>query len=135
MPPDPRRRLRHEVIDQERDVFRTLPQGRQVDDDDAQTVVEVFAKALFGNGAFNIEVRRRDDPRVDTNRPARADRPYLAVLKNAQQLDLHGERHLSDLIEEDGAAVRLLEDALAIGCRAGERAAAVPAELGFEQWL
>ena len=47
----------------------------------------------------------------------------LALLQHAQQLHLHRRRRVADLVEEHRAAVRLLEDALAIGDRAGERAA------------
>ena len=45
--------------------------------------------------------------------PAAADRTHLAFLQHAQQLDLQRRRRLADLVEEHGAAVRLLEDALA----------------------
>ena len=40
-----------------------------------------------------------------------ADRPDLAVLEHAQQLALEAEAHVADLVEEERAAVRLLEEA------------------------
>ena len=65
----------------------------------------------------------------------RADRPHLALLQHAQQLHLQRRRRVADLVEEHRAAVRLLEDALVIGHRAGERAAHVAEQLGLEQRL
>src|SRR5262249_13624506 len=46
---------------------------------------------------------------------------------------LHAERQLPDLVEEDGAAVRRLEQALAVAVGAGERAADVAEELALEE--
>jgi hypothetical protein len=55
------------------------------------------------------------------------------VLEDAQQLRLDRERRLADLVEEDGAAARVLEEAAAIAFGAGERAADVPEELALEE--
>ena len=49
----------------------------------------------------------------------RAERPDLALLQHAQQLGLQRERQLADLVEEDGAAVGLDEQAVAV--RRGRR--------------
>src|SRR4029453_13569073 len=62
-----------------------------------------------------------------------AGRLDLAVREHAQQLPLHAERQLADLVQEDRPAVRRLEQALAVAVRAGERAAEVPEELALEQ--
>ena len=62
----------------------------------------------------------------------RADAPDLALLEHAQQLGLDAERQLADLVEEDGAAVRRLEEALAVAIGAGEGAAHVAEQLGLD---
>ena len=62
-----------------------------------------------------------------------ADRPHLAFLQHAQQLDLQRRRHLADLVEKHRAGVRGLKHALRIGDRAGERALDVAEQLGLEQ--
>ena len=62
-----------------------------------------------------------------------ANRPELALLQHPQQLGLQPQRHLADLVEQDRAAVRQLEQALAPGARAGERAALVAEELGLQE--
>ncbi len=59
---------------------------------------------------------RRDDAHVDPLRPIAADPLELALLKEAQQLDLDRERDLADLVEEQRALVGLLEPALALRC-------------------
>jgi len=41
--------------------------------------------------------------------PFSPDAPQLAFLDHAQQPELHRRRHLADLVQEDRAAVRLLE--------------------------
>ncbi len=65
----------------------------------------------------------------------RADAADLALLEHAQEPELHRRRHLADLVEEDRAAVRLLEEALALAGGAGEGAARVAEQLGLEQRL
>src|SRR5262249_30213457 len=69
--------------------------------------------------------------RPDRTRPSQA--LVLAVLEDAQQLRLHGEAHLPDLVEEEDAAVRLVEATGARRERAGEGALLVSEELRFEE--
>jgi hypothetical protein len=57
----------------------------------------------------------------------------LAFLQGPQQLDLEGRRGVADFVEEQRAAVGLLEKADAIFMGAGECALLVAEELGFEQ--
>ena len=57
------------------------------------------------------------------------------LLQHAQQLDLRALGNLADLVEEERAAVGLLEAPLAPRDRAGERAALVAEELALEQPL
>ena len=58
-------------------------------------------------------MRGGDDADVDADRPLAADAHDFAVLHDAQQAHLRGERQLADFVEEQGAAVGLLEPALA----------------------
>ena len=52
-----------------------------------------------------------DDPHVDAPRQVLADPAHFALLQHAQQLGLGARRQLADLVEEQRAAVRLLEQA------------------------
>ena len=65
---------------------------------------------------------RRDQPDVDLDRRARADRIDLAVLHGAQQLDLHVGRQVADLVEEQRAGMGLDELAGVLFGGAGEGA-------------
>ena len=56
-----------------------------------------------------------------------------AGLQHAQQLDLQLQRHLGDLVEEQRAAVRALEEALVLAVGAGEAALLVAEQLALDQ--
>ena len=62
-----------------------------------------------------------------------ADRSHRALLEHAQQLDLHLERHLADLVEKQRAAVGLDEQAGLVALRVRERAADVAEQLALER--
>ena len=74
--------------------------------------------------------------RMSARCSARAAEPHeLALLEHAQQLGLDRRRHLADFVEEQHAAVGLL-DASRLGAdRAGERAALVAEQLRLEELI
>ena len=76
--------------------------------DDVEAVIEILAEAAGLDLLDQPLVGRGDDADVDLARVARADRLDLARLQHAQQLDLRLERHLADLVEEQGAAIGIL---------------------------
>ena len=78
-------------------------------------------------------MRGADQADTDRNRCLAADPHDAAFLQRAQQLDLHGQWHVADLIEKQRAAVGLLEHALLGSCGASECAFLVTEQLGFEQ--
>jgi hypothetical protein len=59
----------------------------------------------------------------------------LVLLQHAEELRLHRERHLADLVEQDRAAARRLEEPTVVLARAGERPAPMAEELALEQRL
>src|SRR5262249_36311886 len=62
-------------------------------------------------------------------------RSELLTLDGPQQLDLFLEGHVADLVQEQGAVVGLLKQAVVIGHGIGEGALAMAEKLGFEQVL
>src|SRR4030095_8411013 len=62
-----------------------------------------------------------------------ADRAVLAVLEDAQELGLHGDRHVPDLVEEERPAVGHLVEALLVAVRARECALDVTEELALDE--
>jgi len=124
-----------EVVHQQRDVVAAAIQGRQIDRDDVQPVVEVGAEAALGHLLLEIAVGRGDHPQVDLDRLARTHRIDLALLQHPQQLDLDGVGRLAYLVEEDGAALGLPAETVMIAVGAGERSLDVTEELALEQGL
>ena len=102
-----------EVLGERADVARAIAQRRDDDRKHRQAVVQVFAERLRLDHRRQVAVRGGDDPDVDVHRPLAADADHFAVLHDAQQAHLRGERQLADLVEEQRAAVGLLEPALA----------------------
>jgi hypothetical protein len=76
-----------------------------------------------------------DQPHVGPNRLVAADPLERLLLQQAQDLALQGRRHVADLVQEQRAAVALLElaDAAAVG--AGEGALLVPEQLALQELL
>ena len=95
--------------------------------------VQVFAQLPLAERRIQVDVGRADQPEVRLNDAAAADRPELAVLQHAKQLDLQAGRHLADLVEQQGAAIGQFHQTGLVGHRAGEGAALVPEQLGFDQ--
>ena len=62
-----------------------------------------------------------------------ADPAHVAVLEHAQQARLQRELHVADLVEEQRAAVRLLEETRLGDFRIGEGAACVAEQFVFDQ--
>src|SRR5271168_5552782 len=118
---------------EQRNIFAAFAQGRQVDGDDAETVVEVLAEAAFGDFLGEIFVGGGNDAHVHVAFFGAAERADFSFLQDAVELHLHGEAHVADLVHEKRAAVCSLKKAAAIFIGAGEGAAQVAEEFGFEQ--
>src|SRR5690606_35626463 len=96
---------------------------------------EVLAETPGLDLLGEVAVGRRDHAHVDLDRLVRADAPDLALLERAQELRLQIEAQLAELVEADGAALGVLEEALTRHDRAGERALLEAEELGLDQVL
>jgi hypothetical protein len=125
--------LAEDVIDEEAEVARALAEGRQAKDRDGEAVEEILAEAAGSHLGHQVAVGRGDHPDVDLARVRLADALDLPFLKDPQELDLGGEGELAELVEEEGAAVGRLEDALLVVGGAGEGAAGVAEEGGFDE--
>ena len=124
-----------EVSGEQRNVFATFRQARQMDADDVEPVIEVFAERTLFDEALEVLVRRRDDAYVDAHRRVSADAIELSVGEYAQQARLRIGRHVADLVEEQRAAVGLFESSDALLCSAGERAFLVAEQFRFDEVL
>ncbi len=121
------------MIGQDRNVDRAIAQRRHRDGHHVQAIQQIVAKTFFGGRDLQIRIRRRDHPRVHLNGLRTAHSLDLAFLQNAQQFGLDLHRNLSDFVQQNGAAMRLLEAPHPIVHRASERSLGVPKQFGFDQ--
>ena len=126
----------HEVVDERRNVLAPLTQSGHVERDHGQAEVEVLAEAPGRQlVSFQVFVRRCQHPDVDIDRIAAAHPLEPLLFEYPQDLGLRGERHVRDLVEEQGAPVGLFEaSAAAAGCP-GEGALDVAEEFALDQFL
>ena len=80
-----------------------------------------------------VLVRRGEHAHVDVHHVLAADARDLAALQGAEHLRLRHEVHVADLVEEERAAVRLLEEPALLLLRAGEGAALVAEQLALDE--
>ena len=78
----------------------SIAQRRQLHCQPVQTVIQILAQAAVGHFDVQVAVRRTDQPEVDFDRLASAQRQDLPVLQYAQQPGLHRQRHIADFVEK-----------------------------------
>ena len=100
-----------EGVDEERDVFLAIPQAGHGDIDDIEPVEEVVAEFAFADHFFEALVGGGDEADVGLEGLVAADALEDAGIEGAQDFDLGVGVDLADLIEEERAAVGLLETA------------------------
>ncbi len=120
--------------DQHRNVLDAFGERGQLDRKHVEAVEQVGAEPAFADRAFQALVGRRDQADIDADVVVAADAADLLVLEHAQQPDLHVERHLADLVEEQRAVVGGFEMADAAGDRAGKAALFMAEQFGFDQF-
>src|SRR5207302_11316056 len=85
-------------------VLAAIAQGRHLDGEDVETVVEVLAQGSLAQRRRQIAAGGGHDPDVDLARGRRPERRELTRLQEAQELDLRCKGDLADLVEEERAA-------------------------------
>ena len=114
---------------------RRVAERRELDADDLEPVVRSWRNVPGGDRLGQVAVGRRDQPDVHLDRLVGPDPDDLARLQHAEQLDLGRERDVADLVEEQRAAVGVLEPALALAVGAGEGPLDVAEQLALEDVL
>src|SRR5215469_5670166 len=103
--------LPDEMCGQQCDIFTALTQRRNFNGKDPQPVVEILAKTALVNLPGQIAIGGGDHADIDLARMNIADAFEFLLLQHPQQLGLHRERHFTDFVQEQGAAVGQLEAA------------------------
>ena len=112
-----------------------LRNGRHLDREDVEPVEQVFAEPAQGHRLGEIQVGGGDHAAVGLDRVGAADAFEPPILEHPQQLGLHAQRHLADLVEKERAPLRQLEPPFLLAVGAGERPALVTEQLALEQLL
>src|SRR5664280_3045060 len=124
-----------EILRQFGDVGRALAQRRDFQVHHVEAEPEVLAEFALAHGVGEVAVGSGDDADIDRHRLAAADAVDQALLDRAQQLRLQAHVHLGDFVQQQRAAIGLLELADAAAERAGEGAFLVAEQLGLQQIL
>jgi hypothetical protein len=99
-----------------------VSQRRERDRHNLQPIKEILTKLASLDFVFEIPVRSRDDPGIHTNIRKPADALERLLLEKPQQLGLKRRGHLTDLVEEQRAAVRRLDETALLLTRASVNA-------------
>src|SRR5262249_56912488 len=82
-----------------------------------------------------VAVAGSEHPDVHRSRLQASHASYRSLLEDPKQLRLRGERHLPDLVQEQGPALGGLDQACLGGTRSGERSSFVSEQLALEERL
>src|SRR5205823_2114086 len=107
------RKLLHEKKREQWNVARPFAQRRHLDWKNIEPIEQISAKLSRTDALFQIAVAGRDDPHVDSNRAAAADRLELLLLQNPQQFYLRICGQFTYLVEQKRAAVSEFKAAIA----------------------
>ena len=113
-------------------IFLAILQRRHMDLHHGEPVVQILAETFFGDFRAQVAIGGGDHPHVHFARRERSHPQHFLVLQHAQKLGLGGQRHVADLVQEQRAAVGMLEQAGFVVGRAGEGTAHVPEQLAFK---
>ena len=126
--------MRH-VTHQDRHVVGTFAKRRQPQRQHRQAIVEIEPELALRHQGRQIAIGRSHHPHVELELSPAADPHHHPILQHPQQLGLHRQRQLADLIQKQCSAIGLLESARLGSHRAGEGAALVAEKLRLEQTL
>ncbi len=96
-------------------------------------MVQVAAKAALAHLTFQVAVAGRDHLDIDLQRLLPAETPQDPVFDRGEQLGLQLQIHLADLVQEQGASIRLLQVTAMPPLGPGEGACLVAEQLGFQK--
>ena len=122
------------ILGIERKILRPLPQGRDVQLETAQAEIHVPAKAVPLDKSTQLLAGGGDDADVELDGLRAAEALDAVGFHRPQELLLHLQRHVGDLVEKQRAVVCQLKAAgLALRGSAGEGAGLIAEELHFEK--
>src|ERR1043165_9320501 len=97
------------MFGEERNVFTALPKRGQIQCNNVDAVVQVFAELSFANELLQVLVRGRYNAHIHLDGLHPADPGELSFLYHAKQLGLRLGAETADLVEEERPTIRELE--------------------------
>ena len=110
-----------------------MPKRGHVQHERRKTVQQVVAKPLVAQRVQHVVACGCDDTHVDGDGVTAPDSHDDARLECPQQFDLHGRRHIADLVEKERAPMRGFEDPAPTLRRTRKAAALVTEPLGLRK--
>ena len=115
------------------DVLLTLAQRGQGDGHHVQTIVEILAEMAQPDLLLQVTVGGGDDADIHPQGLIAADPLHLPLLEDTQQLGLERGAAFTNLIEEQGAAIRQLKTSFTLTHRPGKGAFLMAEQFAFQQ--
>src|SRR5262249_9819323 len=100
-----------EVLGEHGHVAAAAPQGGEPDAPDDEAVEEVVAEAAVLHLAVEIAPRRAEDAQIAADPKLATQAAHRRALEHPEELGLERRVEVADLVDEERAAVGLLEDA------------------------
>jgi hypothetical protein len=117
---------------EEENIISTFSQSRKPNGKDVQAIKQVLTEASVGNFVLQAAVGRGDDTHVHLLCSRPSQRFELTFLQHAKQLGLQIERELANLVQEQGAPVRLRETPVPSSGCACEGSLLMPEEFALD---
>ena len=121
------------MLNQLGNILRTPAQRGNLEFYDLEPVVEVEAELSLTDGLLQVLVGCGNDPDVHGNGIMAADPGNFPLFQDPEEAHLCHERHFADLVQEDRATVRLLENSQVLGLGIGESSLLMTKKFVFQQ--
>src|ERR1035438_1452954 len=125
--------VRREECRQHWNILSPLPQRRHVERYDIETIIEVRPKSSRAGCLLQITIRRGDQSDVEFDGTRTAYSFEFPLLQNPQELGLHGDSQLPDLVQKNCAAFGDLKLSFLLRNRTGKSPSFVSEQLAFQQ--
>ncbi len=122
-----------QFVEQERNIIGALAQGWHLDGKHVDAIVQILPKGAGIDHGFQILVGGGEDSHVGMNSARATDTLITMLLQYPQQLDLHGQWHVANFIEEQRATFRQLETPDASGNGPGKSALFMTEEFALQE--
>jgi len=113
-----------------------LAQRRQLEAGIGQAEIQILTKTPFTHHGGQVAMSRTDHLDIHTFAPRSPQRRHFAFGQHAQQAGLQVQRHVADFVEEQGAAIGLLQQPLhTFARRTGKRPGDITEQFALDQAL